>query len=46
MEAIISKFDANYSYTVEFTYTKKREIKGVIIKYNADERFKFEVDET
>ncbi len=43
---IASKFDANYSYTVEFTYTKKREIKGVIIKYNADEKFKFEVDET
>lgn len=44
--AIASKFDANYSYTVEFTYTKKREIKGVIIKYNADEKFKFEADET
>lgn len=43
---IASKFDANYSYTVEFTYTKKREIKGVIIKYNADEKFKFEVDES
>ena len=42
IKAISVKFDTTYSYTVEFVYSEKGLITGIIIKHNEKEKYTFE----
>ena len=44
IKAISVKFDTTYSYTVEFVYSEKGLITGIIIKHNEKEKYTFEPD--
>ena len=45
MKTVSMKFESTYSYNVEFLYSKKGVINGIIIKYDEKSNYTFEPDE-